>query len=84
MEKNIALIHLGREITLEEKQVCKVFYGAICKRHGTFDPTNISEAEEKIIQGFAEEGFLKIEPNGYVITKEFCNFLKELFSPEEN
>ena len=84
MEKNIALIHLGREITLEEKQVCKIFHGSICNRHGIFDPTNISEKEELIIQKFEEEGLLSIEPNGYTVHKKFCDFLKELFPPEEN
>ena len=83
MEMNIALIHLGREITLEEKQVCKVFHGAIHGRHGTFDPTDISPDEEVVIENFAKEGFLTIEPNGYTIDKKFCDFLKELFPQEE-
>lgn len=71
------------ELTKEELVVCRILYFAFHDKRGICDPTNFSEEDEQILLDFQEKGYLTCDVNCLILTKEFKEFLEELFKEEE-
>lgn len=70
-------------LTEEEKVVCKVLFCAFHDRNGICDPTNFNQEDEEILVDFEKRGFLKNDVNCIILSKEFKEFLNDMFGGEK-
>jgi hypothetical protein len=69
---------MSGRLTKEELTVCRILYFAIHNKNCVCDPTKFSEEEEQILAKFQEEGFLRVNADCIVVTKEFNDALEQL------
>lgn len=81
--KNKRRITMNIVLTEKEKVVCKVLFCALHNKNGICDSTDFSQEDEEILSNFQKKGFLKNDVNCIVLSKEFKEFLYDMFGGEK-
>ena len=74
------MINIKREeLTKEEFIVCRVLYFAIHGKNGVCDMADLDKRDNDILLKFQEKEYIHMDNDCIVLTKEFKEYLEELF-----